>query len=86
MFITLKAIKVDNYGFEIGAGSVVIQKDQIAAIHNSTAFNFDQESGTRNKSGYYRGSCVVHLTSGKTFHVEDSFTEVKQMLLNTKEV
>ena len=80
MFIQLTALRVSDYGEE-KCGRLVVRKDQIAAIHNSMAYNFDSTTGLRQKGGYYRGGAVVHLTSGKAFHVQEQFTDVKALLM-----
>lgn len=85
MFIKLTSVRVDRYDCEERGGRLTVRKDQIAAIHNSSAYNFDEKTGIRNKNSFWRGGAVVHLTSGKAFHVLEKFTEVEAMLLGEAE-
>ena len=80
MFIKLTAIRITQFGEEV-CGKILFHKDQIAAVTNSMAYNFNPETGERVKNKTYRGNAIVHLTSDKVFPVEEKFSEVEAMLL-----
>ena len=80
MHIKLTAIRISEFGEEV-CGSIMFHKNQIAAVTNSMAYNFNPETGERVKNKTYRGNAIVHLTSGKVFPVEEKFSEVEAMLL-----
>lgn len=85
MFIKLTAIRISGELGEEVCGKIMFRKDQVAAVTNSMAFNFNPETGERFKNKIYRGNAIVHLTSGKVFPVEEKFTEVEAMLLGQGE-
>ena len=80
MHIKLTAIRISEFGEEV-CGKILFRKNQIAAVTNSMAYNFNPETGERVKNKTYRGNAIVHLTSGKAFPVEEKFSEVESMLL-----
>lgn len=80
MFIKLTAIRISDFGEEV-CGKIMFNKNQVAAVTNSMSYNFDSETGQRFKYKIYRGNAIVHLTSGKVFPVEETFTQVEAMLL-----
>ena len=80
MHIKLTAIRISDFGEEV-CGKILFHKDQVAAVTNSMAYNFDPETGQRFKNKTYRGNAIVHLISGKVFPVEETFTQVEAMLL-----